>query len=153
MYISLKTIWERHFPPFSRPLFSQPSQINVNLSDYYGEIMTSVGKLVFSLRREDISVQTVARPPITKNFQESKLFVWASLTGPNTTLSNDLPQALIIVKFIGWYLVGLNPCQAIPGGDMIRADLVSRDLETSTWASWVKSNDPVTARINSLSLN
>ena len=65
---------ERHFPPFSRPLFSQPSQINVNLSDYYGEIMTSVGKLVFSLPREDISVQTVARPPITKNFQDSELF-------------------------------------------------------------------------------
>ena len=35
--------------PISRPLFSQPSQINVNLSDYYGEIMTSAGKLGFSL--------------------------------------------------------------------------------------------------------
>ena len=84
MYISLKTIRGDIliFPHFHCPS-SQPSQINVNLSDFYGEIMTSAGKLVFSLHsrcRKIFLFKTLPRTPISpKTSRIANCFVWVLL--------------------------------------------------------------------------
>ena len=145
--------WRRDsFPHFSAPLLTtvpnkrQLVRLLWRDNDECGETW------IFS-PWEDIFVQTLAQPQSAQNIQDRYLFC-LGLPGQMMRYQVTYPKlSLFIVKFIGWYLVGLNPCQAIPGGDMIREVLVSRDLETSTRASRVKSDDLVAAGINSLSLN